>query len=167
MHRKQILAAAATVFALTGMTLVAAPAQAATPTSISNTSVSNTAASPSPTPCPLTPAQLSHARRITAYAERAGTAAATVLGRPRPTLSSQPVEITWNQLSLCQAALDDVEDKALKVDGALASLAMCYAAAAIDGRSCANYEGNLRAVAHDLEVALANLDNACPWIDIW
>lgn len=163
MFRKQATITAAVMLIIAGTALAAAPSHAveATPKPDGAT------ASPSLPPCPLTQTQHERGQKVVADAlATVDRGRLVVFGAddPKPLATAEPLPMNWSDVSLCLAALQDIDDKSKVLEDALEQLGLCLAAAAIDGRNCGGAEGNVRAALNDLEVAVTNLRFTCPWL---
>jgi hypothetical protein len=153
MYRRFLTLGAMVGLALGAATLAATPASASTATPTPAATVA---------PCPLTEAQLANGRALIASSqELLNHPALDNPGRTRPDLT--PIENPIGGGADCELALADLKKKALDAKDALARYTQCQLGGTNGGRSCMAELDNLRAAAHELEVALNNLSNLCPW----
>ncbi len=150
---RRIFTAVLTVgLAVGACVLVSTPAQASTVTPTI-----------SAVPCPLTEAQLANGRALIASSlELLNHPALADYRNNRPSLTPVTNPLTFNPAD-CELALADLKKKALTAKEALARYAECVVGTVSGGRGCMAELDNLEAAARDLEVALNNLRNLCPW----
>jgi hypothetical protein len=144
-RRTTILSASvAVLLTMAGSVLTAGPAQA------------------SAAPCPLTAAEVAYGHETIAHALRTLDHGGRLLGQgPRGTTLT-PVEnpsSAWN----CLLALNDLKNKIRAAEWAIAQWVLCVD---VEGTTlaCKAESSHMVAALHDVDVALGNLAQACPWL---